>query len=74
MWVATKEKLKQLISPTYEMHEYYMFDTNKVGVHGFDIVVPIRYIFSKKKMMKCNMSHMRHCFSSSRDKISISKY
>ena len=35
-----------------------MFDTNKVKANGFDVVVPIKYIFSNMKM-KGTMCHMR---------------
>lgn len=42
------------------MHNCYLFDTNKVKANGFDVVVPIKHIFSKIKM-KGTMCHMRPC-------------
>lgn len=42
------------------MHNCYLFDTNKVKANGFDVVVPIKYIFSNMKM-KGTMCHMRPC-------------
>lgn len=58
IWWLPKESLKNWhLSCMCQLHGYQSFDTNKVDVNVFNVVIPSSYVFSKKDM-KGAMSHM----------------
>jgi hypothetical protein len=47
--MANKGEIKDLPTSMRQLHDYYVFDTIKVGINGFEVIILPGLLFHKRR-------------------------